>query len=1038
VAGFELWGHWADGKLQLARSHVTATELVDTRTAETLLDRVTTQLVYQKQSAGWHVRADTVELVQAGEEFTLEDVAFAWNSSTADEKAGQWQLDGHGQSLPLGPVARLSTAWMPVALPTPTIHHWLANSQAQGELTDWRTSITSGAGAPDITLHGNFTDINLQAVDKIPGVRNMNGVLAIDHSQGDVTLRGNDVGVTLPVAFDAPLSLSELDAELKLDFADAARSTLSGQIALNDDGLTSTSRLKVKIKPNQSPHVDLQTRFALDDVSQAVRYFPTRVMPKGATTWLTRALQAGRAENGELLLFGQLADFPFKDRQGVFKAGFDVSGGELNYWPSWPQASAVEGRVELNGLTLTGRATGGRLQSMQVSEAGLRIDNLLQPTLSLSATGDAKLQEMIAFGNTGPLSSLLKPALIDATGSGRAEMDLELSLPLTRSKADGTGLISHLKVQGSVFLRDNDVSFERSNVAFSEVVGAVGFNESGLRINNLRARYLDQPVSINGVTRGQGAEKTTEIELTGALEADAVLQQYELPLTRFVDGSAPHDSAVMARDGAQLIVTSDLLGTRLNLPQPLGKSTATPTPIRLQAAFGENRSNIAWNVDYGNELKSRVVVEDSSMRALSIRLGQGAVNTEITDGVRIDGSVPTLAFDGWVKSIADLIDDLPDADEPTPILPISADVRVASLIGGVQSIGPAQLRVNSDDKFLNAVVVNDNLSGNLRYPREHWRRDITARARISYADKRVIDALESGPEGESELLDPRLLPPIEARISRLTWDSLDLRDVTVRTSPKVNGLNIDTLGFAYRTTQLIGEGYWHLRDPQGVNPELTDKHVTGLSLTLQSDDIGVGLAELGFAGAVDEGEGVVSASLVWPGPAYAPTLESLEGTVTADVNRGRILRVEPGAARLVGLFALQTIPRRINFDFKDIVSDGLDFQSIKGNVALKNGVADAKLVQINGPVGVIDITGESNLITHQYDQRITVLPRVSAALPIIGAISGGASAGIGALIAGGFLKAIGIDLDRIGLREYSLKGDWDAPELEPIPGSFAR
>jgi len=178
------------------------------------------------------------------------------------------------------------------------------------------------------------------------------------------------------------------------------------------------------------------------------------------------------------------------------------------------------------------------------------------------------------------------------------------------------------------------------------------------------------------------------------------------------------------------------------------------------------------------------------------------------------------------------------------------------------------------------------------------------------------------------------------------------------------------------------------------------------------------------------GEGSVTASINWPDAFYAPGLETIAARAELDLKRGRLLQVEPGAARLVGLFALQALPRRLTLDFTDIVQDGLDFETVKGNLAVENGVANTNLVQLTGPVGVIDIKGTSNLVTQQLDQTVTVLPRVSSALPIIGIISGGASAGIGALIAGGVLKAVGVDFDRLGLREFTIRGDWNNPEIK--------
>jgi len=369
---------------------------------------------------------------------------------------------------------------------------------------------------------------------------------------------------------------------------------------------------------------------------------------------------------------------------------------------------------------------------------------------------------------------------------------------------------------------------------------------------------------------------------------------------------------------------------------------------------------------------------------------------------------------------------------PAPILPVSADLGVETLVAGVQGLGPARLRATSDQSFLNAIIENQALSGQMSYPREHWRKDVTAQIQLSHVDKRLIEALQSAPDSDDDGsggLDPRLLPPLDVSIANLEWEKLKLSDVSLRTQPDVSGLLVETLGFAYRNLQLVGSGEWILLDPQGVNADLAGAHNTRLSLALQSDDFGSALTQVGFPDTVAEGEGRVNMELNWPGPGYLPDLERLDGSLDMDIRRGRIVAVDPGAGKLVGLFALQALPQRLSLDFSDVVSDGLAFQKITGEVALEDGIANATLVQLNGPVGVVDLTGTTNLVTEEYNQRITVLPRVSAALPVIGIIAGGASAGIGALVAGGFLKAIGLDIDRIGLQEYQLQGNWDEPEL---------
>ena len=413
------------------------------------------------------------------------------------------------------------------------------------------------------------------------------------------------------------------------------------------------------------------------------------------------------------------------------------------------------------------------------------------------------------------------------------------------------------------------------------------------------------------------------------------------------------------------------------------------------------------------------------------------------DGIRLQGRVSTLAADGWVETVSRYIDSLPDgdADNPTPILPISAELAVDSLILGNTAFGKATLQASTEALYLNFDVTNQAVQGSLQYPRRHWEQETPLLAQLELLDWSVIEALqddEADPaaSAQSTPLDPRLLPPINAKLSVLRRGDVQLRNLAMRTEPNISGLDITALGFAYDTMRLVGQGYWYLSDPQEINATAVVRHVTHLDLVLQGSDFGTGLDSLGLDGILDDTQGSIEATLQWPGALYQPDFASLDGSVDLDMQSGSIVPLEPGAGRLVGLFALQTLPRRLNLDFKDMTAEGLAFSRIAGSAKIENGVVDTPLLQLTGPIGVVEIAGTSNLSTEEFNQQITVLPRVSAALPIIGALSGGASAGIGALVAAGFLKAIGVDFDRIGLRTYQLTGQWTDPVLTSIPSDF--
>ena len=1043
-----LWGQVGDGRLQSARGQLEASNLVDVKSQQTVLDSLTTDVLFENVASGWKMTADKTELQKSGEVTTVDKLVYRYKPTNSTA----WQLNTSGQALQLSLATTLALSLFDKDAELPRAK-WLADASPSGDLKDWNASFSLTDGKPDFSLYSEFSDLQLTSAAGMPGARNINGIIDMTHNVGKITLEGQDTVLDIPSVYPTPLALQSLSSQLDVNMQDSLRTSVEGELTINDNDFTANSRLQFKLAEGKSPHVYLQGQFSAGDLSTANKVIPVRLLKPKTTRWLRQALVSGAATNGEFLMFGNVKNFPFADNDGVFRLGFDVENATLNYMQGWPQATALQGRFDMNGATLRGTASDGYVGSMRLSVADVRIDDLFNPVLSLTSTSSGSLPKLVAFGNNGPLRRLLSPALNDVSSTGRAQMDLSVDVPLKRKAAFNTvataqntvgksAPITGLKVRGSVFLRGNDLAFGRANVKLDNVDGAIGFTESGIRVNNLQALMYGRPVRVDSKTEGNGRQRVTEITMSGPMRASNILDNYNIPLSQFTDGESqwrvsvriPSSEKTLKQNGIAIAAVSGLVGTRLLLPKPLGKPVGTERRLALSTKLFPDSTEGTWLVDYGKDMKSRLNISNARLQSVAARFGPGPVNRDIRQGIRLEGTLPDLALDAWVTTIAEFIDGLEPAATPEPILPVSADMKIKSFIAGRHNIGGGTLRFNTDSTYINGVIENTWLSGNLRYPREHWRSDVPLVARIAYVDKKFFDALSSAPEKvDAKELDPRTLPPIHARIARLKWDLLDMKDLTVRTSPSTSGMNIDTFGFAYQSAQLIGNGYWRLRDPQRVNTTLEDEHVSKLNLTLQSDNFGRTLTQLGFASTLNEGEGTVSGKLVWNAPAYKPALESLVGEMDIDLQSGRILKVDPGAARLAGLFAFEALPRRLSLDFKDLVLDGLDYETVQGTVQLANGVAHAPSVQLNGSIGVLDITGESNLVTRQYNQRITVLPRVSSALPVIGIISGGATAGLGAMVAGGLLKAIGIDVDLIGLRAYTLTGGWDEPELTPVP-----
>jgi uncharacterized protein YhdP len=204
-----------------------------------------------------------------------------------------------------------------------------------------------------------------------------------------------------------------------------------------------------------------------------------------------------------------------------------------------------------------------------------------------------------------------------------------------------------------------------------------------------------------------------------------------------------------------------------------------------------------------------------------------------------------------------------------------------------------------------------------------------------------------------------------------------------------------------------------------------------LRFDVRTSHLGRMLTDLGFEHAFDRGEGKVEGHLRWPDAPTRFTWDGLEGGGRLELENGRLVEVEPGAGRLLGLFSLNMLPRRLALDFRDVFQRGFVFEKIKGTVRLVGSDVFTSDLRIQGAAANVEIEGRTGIVARDYDQSIVVTPRVGGTLPVAGALLGGPVAGAAVFILDRVL-GMGRGIDEAARVEYRVTGTWDDPTVEVV------
>ena len=191
------------------------------------------------------------------------------------------------------------------------------------------------------------------------------------------------------------------------------------------------------------------------------------------------------------------------------------------------------------------------------------------------------------------------------------------------------------------------------------------------------------------------------------------------------------------------------------------------------------------------------------------------------------------------------------------------------------------------------------------------------------------------------------------------------------------------------------------------------------------------LHDFGLAPSAEGRNLDLGADLTWPGSPVMVDIKQAEGTLAIREGKGRFVQADAGAFKLLGIFDIASLGRRLKLDFSDVLEKGFEFSDISGVVAFEQGLASVQeSVVIEGSSSRITLGGNFDMNSGILDNDMIVTLPVDRALPwyaAYSAIAGGPLAGAGVMIAQQVFKN---QINQMTSVKYKISGTLEDPDID--------
>ncbi|NQZ33194.1 MAG: hypothetical protein HRU06_18140 [Oceanospirillaceae bacterium] len=909
----------------------------------------------------------------------------------------------------------------------------------------------SSANLADFKLVADLDNVAADSYLGAPSASGVSGLLTMSALTGHVDINAVDVSLSFPKLFTKPWGYDTAKGKVSWEIERSEKGlkkvfVSSALMSVKRGSMQANGRFSLIVPLDKTKQGELLLMLGMRDsnIADVLSYIPPKIVGDSLNDWLLSAALAGEMKEAGFILRSPLR----KNASETFKPSvqlyLDLADSKVNFDTKWPNYQANDLAISFMDGDLKVTSQQGSIAKNTVEQLSIeKKSTALFLDVTLGLKGD--LKQLYSKLKTKPAIKQLPVPMQHWQLAGQHTSSLAITVPLKPSKRQKTLNLTtkpfYLKLESQ--LKNGVLVDDKLNINASKISAKLAYDSvTGLQSNKVNLTAFGYPAKLSIVSKTTDKLLKTSIALSGEIEVKAVSSWLKSDFLTKLQGrtnfDARFDFCPKSPACTQLVVNSGLLGVSIDLPKPWGKSKAQTSKFQLVNSIKNKRT--IWRYNYADKIRGVTQLTSVNKKGQSLKntvtnitLGGQRPSLSVEPGVHVSGTLDGVQLDAMMPYLA-----LADGSGNNK----AVEKNVASQNFTLKSVNLALNNARFNQQQIKFASINMQKANN------HWRGSFntalgkgeflipdqkhqpvkltfnTLLYTPSAADKKATIVIKESATGQRNgEMQPENWPKVDLTIEQLVLKDRNIGRWSAQLAPTKQGYKASNILAVIGETKVTGALSF-------AHEQSTVRSF--LELNVKGGNFGDLLAQLGYSKVLENKSGLINTNLSWRGYPWQIAQKNLNGRLNFSMKKGRIIEAGNSAnfLRIFGILNLNTVIKRLQLDFSDLLQSGITFDTVTAKYYLQDGIASSEEpLKLEGSSASVEMSGTINLAEQSLEQNMQVAIPLTSNAPLAALLLATPQiAGIAFVVD----KLLGKQLSKLTALRYQVSGSWLDPKISPV------